>query len=88
MAAVNPHEPSTTKLLTPRQREILKLLQFGHSYEAIGVALTLSVNTVRSHVRVIYDRLGAASKVEAVMVALELGILEKPRGQDSERPPA
>ncbi len=88
MAAVNPHEGPATKLLTPRQREILKLLQFGHSYEAIGVALSLSVNTVRSHVRVIYDRLGAASKVEAVMVALELGILEKPGGIDADRPPA
>jgi DNA-binding NarL/FixJ family response regulator len=85
MAAVT--DASASKLLTPRQREILKLLQFGHSYEDIGVALDLSVNTVRSHVRVIYERLGAASKVEAVMVALELGILTRPRPSDSVRPP-
>jgi DNA-binding NarL/FixJ family response regulator len=85
MAAVT--DASSSKLLTPRQREILKLLQFGHSYDDIGVALGLSVNTVRSHVRVIYERLGASSKVEAVMIALELGILERPRSSDSVRPP-
>lgn len=86
MAAVRPNEETAATLLTPRQREILKLLQLGHSYDDIGVALNLSINTVRSHVRVIYDRLGAASKVEAVMIALELGILERPRISEPPRP--
>lgn len=51
----------------------------GHSYEDIAAALALSINTVRSHVRVIYERLGASTKVEAVMVGLELGLLEPTR---------
>lgn len=85
LAAVRLGDPSASDLLTERQREILKFLQHGHSYGDIGVALGLSVNTVRSHVRTIYERLGAATKVEAVMVAMELGIID--RTNISERPP-
>jgi DNA-binding NarL/FixJ family response regulator len=64
-----------TPQLSQRQREILGFLQRGYSYDDIGTALDLSVNTVRSHVRAIYERLGAASKVEAVMTGLKLGLL-------------
>ncbi len=79
MAAVKPQTPAAQNLLSGRQREILALLQRGHSYEDIGTALDLSVNTVRSHLRIIYERLGAASKVEAVMIGMELGLLERAR---------
>jgi len=79
MAAVRPESPAAQNLLSGRQREILALLQRGHSYDDIGVALGLSVNTVRSHLRIIYERLGAASKVEAVMIGMELGLLERAR---------
>jgi DNA-binding NarL/FixJ family response regulator len=79
MAAVRPESAAAQNLLSARQREILALLQRGHSYDDIGVALGLSVNTVRSHLRVIYERLGAASKVEAVMIGMELGLLERAR---------
>jgi DNA-binding NarL/FixJ family response regulator len=80
MAAVLPSTPAAGALLTPRQVEILQLLSAGHSYEQIGVALDLSVNTIRSHLRTIYDRLGASSKVEAVMIGVELGLLESSSG--------
>jgi DNA-binding NarL/FixJ family response regulator len=80
MAAVMPSTPAAGALLTPRQVEILRLLAAGHSYEQIGVALELSVNTIRSHLRTIYDRLGASSKVEAVMIGVELGLLDGPSG--------
>jgi DNA-binding NarL/FixJ family response regulator len=79
MAAVRPQSAAAQNLLSARQREILALLQRGHSYDDIGTALDLSVNTVRSHLRVIYERLGAASKVEAVMIGMELGLLERTR---------
>jgi DNA-binding CsgD family transcriptional regulator len=77
MAAVLPATEAAETLLTPRQREILKLLANGHSYEDIGVALDLSVNTVRSHVRALYERLGASTKVEAVLIGIELRILDE-----------
>ena len=79
MAAVRPESAAAKNLLSARQREILALLQRGHSYDDIGVALGLSVNTVRSHLRIIYERLGAASKVEAVMIGMELGLLDRAR---------
>ncbi|HEY0464066.1 MAG TPA: response regulator transcription factor, partial [Polyangiaceae bacterium] len=77
MAAVRDGGPSADELITKRQREILKLLAHGHSYEDIGLALSLSINTVRSHVRTIYERLGASTKVEAVIAAMELRLLDK-----------
>jgi DNA-binding NarL/FixJ family response regulator len=76
-AQPSPHPPAT--LLTERQLEMLGHLQHGHSYEDIATALGLSVNTVRSHVRSVYERLGVSSKVEAVMVAMELGLLQRTR---------
>jgi DNA-binding CsgD family transcriptional regulator len=75
-AVVPPSQPAAGTPLTPRQQEILQLLSAGHSYEQIGLALDLSVNTIRSHLRTIYDRLGASTKVEAVMIGVELGLLE------------
>jgi len=77
MAAVRPGSPMADELITNRQREILELLAHGHSYEHIGLALSLSINTVRSHVRAIYERLGASTKVEAVITAIELKLLDR-----------
>ncbi|HEX6274277.1 MAG TPA: response regulator transcription factor [Polyangiaceae bacterium] len=62
--------------LAGRKREILAMLAKGLSYDQIGVALDISVNTVRSHVREIYATLEVTSKVEAVMVGLELGLID------------
>lgn len=66
--------------LTLRQRQILDLLQSGHSYQDIGSALGISLNTVRSHLRVIYERLGATTKVEAVVAGLERGLITSSAG--------
>jgi len=77
MAAVRDAGAPVDELVTRRQLEILKLLALGHSYEDIGVALSLSINTVRSHVRTLYERLGASTKVEAVIAAIELGLLPR-----------
>jgi DNA-binding NarL/FixJ family response regulator len=63
-------------VLAGRKREILGMLAKGLSYDQIGVALDISVNTVRSHVREIYAALEVTSKVEAVMVGLELGLID------------
>jgi len=42
---------------------------------AIAERLSLSVNTVRTHVQVILDKLGAHSKLEAVTLARQRGLL-------------
>jgi len=61
--------------LGERKREIIAMLARGLSYDQIGLALDISINTVRSHVREIYEVLEVSTKVEAVMAAVERGII-------------
>lgn len=60
---------STDGPLTPREWELLDLLALGMTYGAAADALRISINTVRQHVRSIYDKLDVCSKVEAVLKA-------------------
>ena len=62
---VVPPHPS----LTPRQAQVLGLLEKGHSTEQIANELHLSVETVRNHVRGILRNLGVRSRLEAVALA-------------------
>jgi DNA-binding NarL/FixJ family response regulator len=61
--------------LTPQERRLLQLLTEGHSYQSVGEQLGVSVNTVRSHVRNVYDKLHVHSKSEAVGKALRQGLI-------------
>lgn len=54
--------------LTPREGEIVLYLGRGHSYAYIANALTVSENTVRTHVRNIYRKLGVTSREELLAV--------------------
>ncbi len=65
----------TATRLTRRERGVLTMLAEGHSYSEVGHSLGVSENTVRSHVRSIYEKLGVSSKTEAVMTALRLGLV-------------
>jgi DNA-binding NarL/FixJ family response regulator len=60
-----------------RKREILEMMGRGLSYEQMAIALGISVNTVRSHVRELYELLQVSTKVEAVLAAVERGILKR-----------
>jgi PAS domain S-box-containing protein len=55
--------------LTPRQAEVLSLLERGRSTVQIADELHLSRETVRNHVRHLLHALGASSRLEAVAVA-------------------
>lgn len=70
-------EPSSVDL-TRRENTVLGMLAEGKSYAEVGTRLGVSENTVRSHVRAIYDKLGVRSKTEAVIAALRLGIVRIP----------
>jgi DNA-binding NarL/FixJ family response regulator len=61
--------------LSPRERELLLLLADGHSYKTAAKELGLAIDTVRFHIRGIYDKLHVHSKSEAVAIALRRGIL-------------
>lgn len=67
--------------LTARELEILRLLAAGASGRAIASRLYLSANTVRNHAQKILDKLGAHSRLEAVAVAIQEGIIERGSGQ-------
>ncbi len=55
--------------LTPRQTEVLRMLERGRSTEQIAGELQLSVETVRNHIRAILRALGVHTRLEAVAVA-------------------
>ena len=70
----NGETPSDAEL-SPRERELLPLLAGSLSQRAIGGVLHLSVNTVKTHSRVLFRKLGVSSRAEAVARARELGLL-------------
>jgi PAS domain S-box-containing protein len=55
--------------LTPRQVEVLRLLEQGRSTKQIAAQLHLSTETVRNHVRRLFLALGVNSRLEAVAAA-------------------
>ena len=61
--------------LTPRQREILKLLAEGRSAKEIARALDISHRTVEYHKYQAMDTLGASSNAELIQLAVRLGIV-------------
>ena len=58
--------------LTDREREIIELFAKGATYEDVARMLSMSVNTVRHHVRAMYRKLHVCSKAEAVTTAYRL----------------
>jgi len=68
-------EPTATRTLSKREFDVLEGLSRGYTYTEIAANLQISVNTVRHHIRNLYDKLGVNGKAEAVSRAL--GILTK-----------
>lgn len=64
-----------TVVLTPREHDVLCELAKGLTYEQVAAALDVSVNTVRTRVKAIYDKLGASTRTEAVVAAMQRGLL-------------
>lgn len=56
--------------LTPREKEILSSLSKGNSYKLIAAQLDISIDTVRTHIKHIYDKLQVRSQTEAVSKAI------------------
>jgi DNA-binding NarL/FixJ family response regulator len=57
--------------LTSREKEILSSLASGNSYKLIASELEISIDTVRSHIKRIYEKLHVHSQTEAVAKALK-----------------
>jgi LuxR family maltose regulon positive regulatory protein len=61
--------------LSKRELEVLQLIAEGLTNQEIAVRLFLALNTVKSHSRTIYGKLGVHSRTKAVARARALGIL-------------
>jgi DNA-binding CsgD family transcriptional regulator len=61
--------------LTPREQEVLAQLSSCHSYAEIAARLGISGETVRTHVKSILHKLGQPDRTQAVVYALQMGIL-------------
>jgi DNA-binding NarL/FixJ family response regulator len=61
--------------LTDRERVVLCQMARGQRYEDIGTVLGVSVNTVRTYVRSLYEKLDVNSRTEAVLLGMKLGII-------------
>ncbi|MES1247298.1 MAG: response regulator transcription factor [Actinomycetota bacterium] len=61
--------------LTQREREVLRLLSDGMTNEQIGEALSISPQTVRTHVQKAMEKLGASTRVQAVASALRRNLI-------------
>jgi len=61
--------------LSPREAGILRLLVDGHSYKTAAAQLELAEDTIRFHIRHIYEKLQVHSKSEAVAKALRSGLV-------------
>ncbi|HEY2464577.1 MAG TPA: response regulator transcription factor [Steroidobacteraceae bacterium] len=58
------------ELLTPRERDILKLMASGIGNRAIATALSLSEGTVKNHVSSVFAKLGVTDRTNAVLRAI------------------
>jgi DNA-binding NarL/FixJ family response regulator len=74
----NGDESAAGKTLSGREAEILGMLAEGLTGEQIAKRLVLSPETVRTHIRNAMEKLGARTRTEAVVRALDLGEVQRP----------
>ncbi len=63
------------QLLSPREQEVLALIARGFSYSEVARLQTVTVHTVRTHIKNLYAKLSVHSKTEAVFEATRMGLL-------------
>jgi DNA-binding NarL/FixJ family response regulator len=76
------HNGAPVEALTPRELEVLALMKLGRTNRQIAQDLVISLGTAKNHVEHIIAKLGVSDRTQAVVKALELGIL----GFSSEAP--
>ena len=74
--AVAPVRAAEIEPLTPREREVLRLLALGLSNDGIADRLYIAKRTVQNHVSNIYSKLNLDSRAEAVLYAIRHGIVD------------
>lgn len=67
---------SQLERLTPREKEVLRMMAEGMASRDIAKKLGISYTTVRTHIRSLGSKLGVHSKLEAIVKARELALVE------------
>jgi DNA-binding CsgD family transcriptional regulator len=61
--------------VSPRERDVLVLMERGCSYAETATALGVAVSTVQSHMKSLYSKLAVHSKTEAIFEARQAGLI-------------
>lgn len=69
-------ETPTIPILSPRQTEVLKQLTLGLTNKEIASALGIRKDGVEDHINIIFSKLGASNRAEAVAIALRKHLLK------------
>ncbi|MEO3875753.1 response regulator transcription factor [Nonomuraea sp. B12E4] len=68
-------KPSVPVELTSRELDVLRHIALGQNNAEIAATLYVSIETVKTHVRHLLDKLGARDRTQAAVLAYELGLL-------------
>lgn len=67
-----------TKILSARERDVLAHIASGKTNQEVADLLGLTVNTVKAHLKSIYRKLDVSDRVQVVLQAIRLGIVDVP----------
>lgn len=81
LAALTDVSHTPAQALSPREREVLQLVSRAHSNAEIAARLYVSPGTVKRHLTNIYAKLGASSRIDALLKARAGGLIEDPHPQ-------
>lgn len=65
-----------SETLTPSEKHILRMLVGGMSIKEIGFASDISENTVKTHIKNIYDKIGVSGRTSATTTAIKRGLIK------------
>ena len=68
-------KPASGGVLSPREVEVLRLVARGYSNQQIARELLISTSTTKNHLQRILAKLGATDRTQAVVIAIETGVL-------------
>lgn len=85
-AALRMAESLAYQALTPRELQVLRLLVEGHANKTIASTLSLSIGTVKAHLKHVLSKLGAQSRTQAIGVAVQRGLVGEARTVASPMP--